>query len=293
MIHTIETRLKLNTTQELIIDSCVVLWSTYYRKTWKLWNNQQLSESAIYHQLMGLNLFTSRQISSLINKVKTEHDKIKELSKSQLKQQKAKFLNIEKFIATEQKNISKLFDEFNNLKLKLKNDHSIKDKSILKEPKNKIHERLSKLNYSIKKKNLVLFNKKIKLNRLKRSVFILEQRIKFNKFKLCFGSSQLLKQRPGSFSDQFRLTKTQNKYKNKDINVNLADWEKDWDLARNNIWISIGDKNKPQGNAEIQYDPQTKILKLRLTEQAANERLKEISQQVHIPYEELNNNQNI
>ena len=34
MIHAIETRLKLNTTQELITDSCVVLWSTYYRKTW-------------------------------------------------------------------------------------------------------------------------------------------------------------------------------------------------------------------------------------------------------------------
>ena len=34
MIHTIETRLKLNETQELITDSCVVLWSTYYRKTW-------------------------------------------------------------------------------------------------------------------------------------------------------------------------------------------------------------------------------------------------------------------
>ena len=34
MIHTIETRLKLNTTQELFIDSCVVLWSSYYRKTW-------------------------------------------------------------------------------------------------------------------------------------------------------------------------------------------------------------------------------------------------------------------
>ena len=34
-------------------------------------------------------------------------------------------------------------------------------------------------------------------------------------------------------------------------------------------------------------DPQTKILKLRLTEQTANERLKEISQQVNIPYEDL------
>ena len=293
MIHTIETRLKLDATQELLVDSCVVLWSTYYRKTWKLWNNQQLKETEIYHQLMGLNLFTSRQIGSLINKVKTEHAKIKELSKSQLKQQKAKFLNIEKFISAEQKNISKLLDEISNLKLKLKNHSNENFKNILKEPKNKIHERISKLTHSIKKKNLVLFNKKIKLRRLQKIIHILEQRIKFNKFKLCFGSSQLLKQRPGSFSDTFRLTKEQNKYKNKNININLADWEKDWDLARNNIWISIGDKNKPQGNAEIQYDHINKILKLRLTEQAANERLKEISQQVNIPYEELNNNKNI
>ena len=119
-MHTIETRLKLNATQELLINSCVVLWSTYYHKTWKLWNNQQLKENEIYHQLMGLNLFTSRQISSLINKVKTEHAKIKELSKTQLKQQKAKLLNITKFIAVEEKNISKLLDEINNLKLKLK-----------------------------------------------------------------------------------------------------------------------------------------------------------------------------
>ncbi len=293
MIHTIETRLKLNTTQELLVNSCVVLWSTYYRKTWKLWNNQQLKENEINHQLMGLNLFTSRQISSLINKVKTEHAKIKELSKSQLKQQKTKLLNITKFIANEEKIISKLLDEINNLKFKLKNDISIKDKSIFKEPKNKIHERITKLIHSTKKKNLVLFNKKIKFRRLKRSIFILEQRINLNKFKLCFGSSQLLKQRPGNFSDQFRLTQEQNKYKNKNININLADWEKDWDLARNNIWISIGDKKKPQGNAEIQYDPQTKILRLRLTEKAANERLKEISQQVNIPYEDLINNKNI
>ena len=77
MIHTIETRLKLNETQELLVDSCVVLWSSYYRKIWKLWNNLQLKETEIYHQIMGLNLFTSRQVVSLINKVKTEHAKIK------------------------------------------------------------------------------------------------------------------------------------------------------------------------------------------------------------------------
>ena len=69
MIHTIETRLKLNETQELLVDSCVVLWSRYYRKTCKLWNNQQLKENEIYQQLMGLNLFTSRQIGSLLGTV--------------------------------------------------------------------------------------------------------------------------------------------------------------------------------------------------------------------------------
>ena len=167
MIHTIETRLNLNETQELLVDSCVVLWSTYYRKTWKLWNNQQLKENEIYHQLMDLNLFTSRQVGSLINKVKTEHAKIKELSKSQLKQQKAKFLNIEKFIATEQKNILKIYDEISNLKLKLKEPKT-------KESKLKLHERITKLTHSIKKKNLVFFNKKIKLNRIEALAFVLE-----------------------------------------------------------------------------------------------------------------------
>ena len=183
MIHTIETRLKLNTTQELLVNSCVVLWSSYYRKTWKLWNNHKLTESAIYHQLMNLNLFTSAQVGSLINKVKTEHSKIKELSKTQLKQKKAKLTGIEKFISTEEKNILKFQAEITTLKIKLKNhNNSIK----VKEPKIKIHERITQLTHSIKNKTLVLSQKQIKLNRLNRSIKVLEQRIKTDIFKLCF-----------------------------------------------------------------------------------------------------------
>ena len=157
MIHTIETRLNINTTQENILDSCVVLWSTYYRKTWKLWNNQQLTETAIYHQLMGLNLFTAAQVSSLINKVKTEHAKIKELTKTQLKQKKTKLTNIAKFIKKEQSNIQRFHDEINNLKIKLKNYNASK----IKEPKENIHERITKLTHYIQKKSLVLYQKKI------------------------------------------------------------------------------------------------------------------------------------
>lgn len=289
MINTIETRLKIDTTQEDILDSCVLLWSTYYRKTWKHWNNQQLTETAIYHQLMDLNLFTAAQVSSLINKVKTEHAKIKELSKTQLKQKKAKLNNIAKFISTEQSNIQRFQNEINNLKVKLKNYSSGK----VKEPKAKIHERINKLTHSIQKKSLVLHQKKNKLKRLQKGIYILEQRIAKNTFKLCFGSSQLLSQRPGNNTDKFRLTQEQNKYKNKDLKVNLSNWKKDWNLARNNSWISIGDKNYPQGNREIQYNPQAKFLKLRVTEQVAQKSLKEIGQKVNIPYEELDDNKNI
>ncbi len=228
MINTIETRLKLDITQESDIDSCVILWSEYYRKVWKLWNNQHLSETDIYHLIMSFNVLTSEQVGSLINKVKTEHSKIRELTKTQLKQHKSKLENINKFIAKESKLITKYNKDIIKLKSVKKLDYS----------------KISKLTNSIKSKQLVLKQKSIKIKRLNKSINIIQKRIDTNTFKLCFGSSTLLKQRPGNYSNKFRLNKQQKVYDN------TADWNKDWDLARNNILISIGDKNKPQGNAE-------------------------------------------
>ncbi len=249
MINTIETRLLLNKSQESEIDFCVVLWSKTYRQVWKLWNNQKLSETDIYHKIMGLNLLTSYQVKSIFNKVKTEHIKIKELTKSQLKQKKSKLEHINKFIIKESKLISKYEKEIIKLKASKKLDYS----------------KISKLNNSIKKKQLVLYNKKIKVDRLTKSINLIQQRIETNTFKLCFGSSDLLNQRPGNHTDKFRLNSSQKVYST------LSDWKKDWDLSRNNIWYSVGDKNKPQGNAEIQYYPTDKKLRLRLTEQVATQ----------------------
>lgn len=271
MINTIETRLMLNKTQESEIDSCVSLWSEYYRKTWKLWNNQHLSESQIYHKLMNLNLLTSYQVKSLINKVKTEHSKLRELSKSQLKQLQSKSDNLAKFIAKESKLIIKYQKELAKLKSSSKLDYS----------------KISKLNNSIKKKQLLLSNKDIKLIRLNKSIDVIQKRINSNTFKLCFGSSALLSQRPGNYLDKFRLIDSQKVYSS------LSDWKKDWDLSRNNIWISIGSKEKPQGNSEIQYYPDTKKLRLRLTEKESINRLKLISNDFNIPFDDLNNNNNI
>ncbi len=266
MINTIETRLLLNKTQESEIDSCVVLWSKIYRQVWKLYNNQKLSETDIYHKIKSLNLLTSEQIGSIINKVKTEHSKIKELTKSQLKQKKSKLEHINKFITKEQK----IIDKYNKEIVKLKSAKTLD------------YPKISKLNNSIKKKQLILSNKKIKVNRLTKSINLIQQRIETNTFKLCFGSSDLLKQRPGNHTDKFRLNSNQKVYNN------LSDWKKDWDLARNNIWYSVGRASKPQGNAEIQYYPTDKKLRLRLTEQVAYSRLKNIALEVGLNFEDLN-----
>lgn len=267
MINTIETRLRLDLTQESGIDSCVILWSEFYHKIWKLWNNNHLSESDIYHQIMSLNLLTSEQVGSLINKVKTEHSKIKELSKVQLKNHQSKLDNINKFISKESKLITRYKKDIITFKSKKKLDY----------PK------IAKLNNSIYKKSLAIAQKKIKVNRLTKSINLIQQRINTNTFKLCFGSSQLLKQRPGNHSDKFRISKEQKVYNN------LSDWKKDWDLSRNNIWYSVGRASKPQGNAEIQYYPNEKKLRLRVTEKTYLHRLELISKETSLNFEELKN----
>ena len=124
MINTIETRLKLDLTQELDINSCVSLWSEFYRKTWVMFNNLHLEENVIWHNLMNTNLFTSHQVIYLINKVKSEHNKIKALTKSQLKIHKAKLDNINKFINKEDKLIAKLNKDIIKLKSAKKIDYS-------------------------------------------------------------------------------------------------------------------------------------------------------------------------
>ena len=124
-------------------------------------------------------------------------------------------------------------------------------------------------------------NKNIKVTRLNKSIAVSQQRIDTHTFKLCFGSSSLLDKRPGNHTDKFRLNHSQKPYSD------LTEWKKDWDLSRNNIWISVGSASKPQGNAEIQYYPATKTLRLRVTEKTYLHRLGLISKELSLPVEDL------
>ncbi len=285
MITTIETRLKLDKEQESIIDSCSLLWSQYYRKTWVMLNNKQMLEKDIWHNLMNTKLFTSNQVDSLLNKVKTEHSKFKELTKTQLKKHQAKLDNVNKFVDKESKLIIKNDNSIIKLKenlIKINKDRNI-DKDIVSSLM-QTHSKISKLINSNKNKKFTIKQKTIKLSRLKRSINLLQKRIKKNTFKLCFGSSSLLKQRPGNHKDKFRLTSNQKPYKN------LTDWQKDWEISRNNIIYSIGRKTKPQGNAEIQYYPESKVLRFRVTDKEYINRLELIAKNNNTAIDNLNDN---
>ena len=285
MINTIESRLNLDNQSELtsLIDSSIITWSQYFHKTWALLNRLQKSEQDIYHILSKTNDLTSYQIKSLINKVQTEHAKIKELTKTQLKQKQNKLSYIEEFIKKEQKLIVQNKDKIIKLKQSLFKFKLKDNVSKLKETHNKINQ----LTLSNKKKQFTVEQKLIKVNYLKKSISLLETRIKHNNFKLCFGSSELFKQHPKHSSNKHRLNQNQQVYKNNEKDIKL--WTEDWNLSRYNQLFSIGSKEKPQGNAEIQYYPETKILRIRLVEKVYLERLNKLAQELNIHFEELNN----
>ena len=91
----------------------------------------------------------------------------------------------------------------------------------------------------------------------------LTKRLVRNKVKICFGSRKLLKQNPKINQDSI--------YKNYEA------WCNEWNLRRNNSLTSIGDKGKPNGNAEIQWQSDSNVIRIRLTNAQAKVRMKELS----------------
>ena len=267
MITTIETRLRLEPQQEHLLHACVEMWSSFYRTTWRLFNNHHCSEKEIYDRLMADGALNSHQVKSLINKVKGEHAKLKALTKTQLIQQQNKASLVEKFIA------------------KLKQELSAGNAKIagLKQKKTNHHSQIHLLQADIKKKRLLLHAKMLKFQRITKRIHIMGERLSRNTFKLCFGSRDLFRQQPGFHTDAYRLTKEQKVYDSKE------QWLDDWRKARNNILYSVGDKNKPQGNAELQYYPETKTLRVRLVEHVYQQRLAVKALELDTPVQELLN----
>ena len=279
MITTIETKLLLSLEDKRLINDSIIQWNQAFHIAWNLFNQKQLVEAEVYQKLKELNCLTSHQINSIINKVKTEHSKLKELTKTQLKQVEQKVESITQFINKEQKNIVKLEKEVNDIKQKIKD---LKNKTTKTTTENlipkKLYQDIAKKVKTITNKKQVINTKQLKLTRLNKKIKLYQNRIDKNIFKLCFGSSDLLKANPKN--NVFRIhqnnIKGQKETQYENTVEGLKQWSNDWFLARHHQLFSVGNKNEVNGNKEIQYDITTKTLRIRLLESVFQQRLKQL-----------------
>jgi IS605 OrfB family transposase len=93
------------------------------------------------------------------------------------------------------------------------------------------------------------------------SLKTLDADIAAKRYRLCFGSKKLLAQRPAAHNAETTPF------------ASVEDWRKAWSVARDGQWWSVGRTAAPQGNAEVQWNPESKQLRLRLTNRIAEERM--------------------
>lgn len=301
MITTIETRLRVDLAQAQVLDESIDLLSWAYRKMWSLYNREKKTESEIYHTMMSLNTLTCQQVKSLIYKIKGDRNRLREITKTQLKQSQERLEQVQKFCDKKTQQIK----DHEALILKLKKPepskslmakqsstnktaltHQIKElpsqSPALMTPYKKLdHKKIASLTKSISNTKRLLKAKNQKIKRISEFIDTLKTRIDSNTFKFCFGSSKLLSQKPGNAKDRFRQKAFQKPY------ASVQEWQADWNLARNNQWFSVGDKSQPQGNPEVQYDPALEHLRLRLPEQIAQKRLLAHSIEQNIDLEKI------
>ena len=239
-MQTFETRLTLTKDQETLISGLCVAHSEGVRHTLSATYRQGKDSKTVYAELIRFGL-TAKQSQSSQNVSEM-------LFKRQLEVDKYQKTQLENRISYAKKSIFNLETKLDKKKLSLFSmTGSTKKKTVIK--------------IKLDKQNIVLKNESLKLKEQK--LASLTKQLKNNKVKICFGSRKLLKQNP--------------KINQNSIYKTYESWRKEWDLRRNNSTISIGDKSKPNGNSEIQWEPTNNSLRIRLTNAQAEIRMKEMS----------------
>lgn len=257
MLHTFETRLDVDRETAALLAANAAHWSWGLRKAWSLLYRQTLSKGQAYAALTKCD-FSSEQVGSLLIAAEMRHAGLLGLKKYEQGQLELAIAKRERAVRDKQKKIATLEKQQDKLRAK-------RDKLAPKSGKprsKKYREALTKLREFpkelafcrnwVEQKERVLEAKRGSLQRLGTD-------IEAGRYSLCFGSKKLLAQRPTT--------------DNQDTTpfASVDDWRKAWDVARSGQWWSVGKTDKPQGNAEVQWLPETKQLRLRLTDKVAHE----------------------
>jgi IS605 OrfB family transposase len=234
-------------------------WSWSLRKAWSMRYRQGLNERSAYAELCNLG-FTSKQVGSILIAVDMRYKAIKELKEYEFKNLELAIEKRTQAISTKNrkiesltKRISKLRTQRNKLAPKNGKERSAKYRSVLAS----LRDAESDLQFC---KNWV-DQKSRALDAKKGKLATLEKVIESGRFSLCFGSSKLLAQRPvlhNADSSPFE---------------SIESWQMAWNDARQSQWWSVGATDRPCGNPEVQWLPETKQLRIRLTDKVAHARM--------------------
>jgi hypothetical protein len=259
VLHTFETRLDVGQEASVLLTANAAHWSWGLRKAWSLLYRKHLSKVQAYAALTKCD-FSSEQVGSLLIAAEMRHAGLVELKKYEQGQLELAIAKRERAIRDKQKKIATLEKQQEKLRAKREKlepkpgkPRSKKYREVLA----KLREIPSELRFC---RNWVA--QKERVLKAKRGLLqVLVADIEAGRYSLCFGSKKLLAQRPTAYNRDTTPFTT------------LDDWRKAWDVARSGQWWSVGKTYKPQGNAEVQWLPETKQLRLRLTDKVAHSRM--------------------
>ncbi len=251
MIHTFEARLPVDNVTAMLLADNAAHWSFGLRKAWSLLYRERLPKLQAYAGLKKLG-FASEQVGSLLIAAEMKFAALDELKKHEREQlmlaiakRKAAITAKNKKIAALSKRLTRLHKQRTKLAPQGCKLRTPAYATVLRHLREVTTELAFCQNW-VRQKARVLAAKETALEALLASMAA-------QRYALCFGSKKLLAQRPTPHNADTTPFSS------------LEAWQTAWDAARNGQWWSVGKAAKPQGNAEVQWLPDTQQLRLRLT----------------------------
>ncbi|HSV82944.1 MAG TPA: hypothetical protein VLK85_27420 [Ramlibacter sp.] len=259
MLHTFEAHLNPDPEMCRLLQSNAGHWSFGLRKAWSLAYGQGLSKAQVYAELSKLG-FTSKQVGSLQMSADMKHAALAQLKQHEIQQLELAISKRSAAISEKERKLKTL--ERRRAKVRTQRDKAApasgKERSqkyrtalaVLRD----VQSEISFCRNWVKQKRRVLAAKWGKLHALRRQ-------LDSGQFGLCFGSKELLRQRPGDHNA------------GETPFASVDEWRRAWDVARNGQWWAVGHTDQPSGNSEVQWLPEKKQLRIRLTDLIAYERM--------------------
>lgn len=259
MQYAFEARLALTPELDELLASNAAHWSWGLRQAWSLLYRQGLSTAQAYDAL-SRSEFTSKQARSLIASAQMRHSALVELKKYEVRQLVLGIERRERALAQKRRQIASLGKR--HPRLRAMRDkfapqagqlRSQRYRQALEELRN-VDRELAFCRNWVQQKERGLRAKEGKQESLL-AAFDAERA------RLCFGSAKLLAQRPGAHN--LAITPF----------ASVKEWRKACNTAHSSQWWSVGHADKPSGNPEVQWLPDTQQLRIRLNDKLAHARM--------------------